>query len=69
MGRHAVRTVQCTNYVPTNGILRDVLCKFVIVYLDDVYVYSRTRDEHLGHLRLVFQRFKEEGLKLHIEVL
>jgi hypothetical protein len=46
-----------------NDILRDFLHKFVTVYHDDVCIYSRT----LEHLRLDRQRFKEEGLKLHLE--
>jgi hypothetical protein len=50
-----------------NDILRDFLHKFVIVYLDDVCIYSRTLEEHLEHLRLVLQRFKEEGLKLRLK--
>jgi hypothetical protein len=49
-----------------NDILRDFLHKFVTVYLDDVYIYNRTLDEHWEHLRLVLQRFKEEGLKLRL---
>jgi small nuclear ribonucleoprotein (snRNP)-like protein len=47
-----------------NDILRDSLHKLVIVYFDDVCIYSRTLEEHLEHMNLVLQRFKEEGLKL-----
>jgi hypothetical protein len=50
-----------------NDILRDFLHKFVIVYLDDVCIYSPTMEEHPEHLRLVLQRFKEEGLKLRLK--
>jgi hypothetical protein len=46
-----------------NDTLRDILHKFVIVYLDDVCVYSHSLDEHLEHLRLVLQRLNEEGFK------
>jgi hypothetical protein len=46
-----------------NDILRDILHKFVIVYLDDVCICNRTLEEHMEHLRLVSQQFKEEGLK------
>jgi hypothetical protein len=50
-----------------NDIVRDFLHKFVTVYLDDVYVYSRTLEEHMELMRLVPQRFKEEGLKLRLK--
>jgi hypothetical protein len=50
-----------------NDILRDFLHKFVIVYLDDVCIYSRTLEEHMEQLRLVPQRFKEEGLKSRLK--
>jgi hypothetical protein len=50
-----------------NDILCDFLHKFVTVYLDDVCIYNRTLEEHLGHLRLVLQRFKEDGLQLRLK--
>jgi hypothetical protein len=50
-----------------NDILRDFLHKFVIIYLDDVCIYSRTHEEHMQHMRLVLQRFKEEDLKLRLK--
>jgi hypothetical protein len=50
-----------------NDILRDFLYKFDTIYLDDVSVFSRTMEEHLKHLRLVLQRFKEVGLKLRLK--
>jgi len=34
-------------------ILRPYLEKFVVVYFDDILIYSRTKDEHLNHLRSV----------------
>jgi hypothetical protein len=49
-----------------NNILRDFLHQFVNIYLDDVFIYNRTVEEHLEHMRLVLQRFKEEGLKLRL---
>jgi hypothetical protein len=50
-----------------NVMLRDFLHKFVTVYLNDVCIYSRTLEEHIKHLRLVLQRFKEEGLNLRLK--
>ena len=45
-------------------VLRGLNWRIALIYLDDVLVYSRTFDEHLPHLRLVFDRFREAGLKL-----
>ena len=35
---------------------------FVLVYIDDILVFSRTQEEHYKHLRIVFQLFIENGL-------
>ena len=45
-------------------VLRGLNWRIALIYLDDVLVYSRTFEEHLQHLRLVFDRFREAGLKL-----
>jgi hypothetical protein len=36
-----------------NGVFRDYLDKFFIVFLDDILVYSKTKEEHEKHLRMV----------------
>jgi hypothetical protein len=41
-----------------NDILRDFLHEFAMVYPDDVFVYIRTLEEHLEHVRRVLQRCK-----------
>jgi len=45
-------------------VLRGLNWQIALIYLDDVLVFSRTFEEHLQHLRLVFDRFREAGLKL-----
>ena len=43
------------------GDLRDQVC---IPYLDDVIVFSKPFEEHMGHVRQVLQRLKSHGVKL-----
>ena len=37
---------------------------FVFAYLDDVLVASRSEEEHLRHLRIIFKRFEKYGLRI-----
>jgi hypothetical protein len=45
-----------------NDVLYDYLDRFVVVYLDDIVIYTKSLDEHLVHLKLVFQRFRKNKL-------
>lgn len=45
-----------------NNVLRDVLGKFVLVYLDDIVVFSIMEEEHLKHLDMVTQLLREHKL-------
>jgi len=38
-----------------NEMLKDFIGKFVIVYLDDILVYNRTKEEHLRYLKMVLK--------------
>ena len=50
-------------------LINDVLkvCNFVMGYLDDIIIYSRSEKEHLEHLEEIFTRLKTAGLKLKLE--
>ena len=48
-------------------VFRDFIGKFVHVYLDDIFVFSNTIEEHQEHLRLVFERLREVQLYLKAE--
>ena len=43
-----------------NTILRDGLDRFVLVFLDDILIYSRTKEESEKHIRAVLDRLRSE---------
>jgi hypothetical protein len=45
-----------------NGVFWEYLDKFVIVFLDDMLVYSKSKEEHEHHLRMVLQMLREHQL-------
>ena len=45
-----------------NEVFRPYLDSFVIVFIDDTLIYSRTKEEHEHHLRIVFGILKEKKL-------
>ncbi|GBG62125.1 hypothetical protein CBR_g29325 [Chara braunii] len=53
--------VPATFQTAMNDILRDILEEYVLVYLDDILVYSRTLEDHLRHLRDALQRLRKHG--------
>ena len=45
-----------------NRVFKDYLDKFVIVFIDDILVYSQSKNEHEEHLRLTLQKLKQKQL-------
>lgn len=45
-----------------NDILRPWLDKFVLAFIDDILIFSKTREEHLQHLRLVLEQLRKHKL-------
>ncbi|GJX47159.1 putative reverse transcriptase domain-containing protein [Tanacetum coccineum] len=45
-----------------NRVCRPYLDKFVIVFICDILIYSKTQEEHVEHLRLVLKLLKKEKL-------
>jgi hypothetical protein len=45
-----------------NSVFMDYLDKFVVVFIDDILIYSQSEEEHANHLRMVLQRLREHQL-------
>jgi hypothetical protein len=45
-----------------NSVFMLELDKFVVVFIEDILVYSKNEEEHVGHLHVVLQRLREHHL-------
>ena len=50
-----------------NEVLKRFLGKFVIVYLDDIMIFNRTKEEHIEHIKQVLKRLQEEKLLINLK--
>jgi len=50
-----------------NNVLQRYLNQFIIVYLNDILVYSKTKKEYVQHVRKVLQTLKEADLRIKSE--
>lgn len=42
-----------------NGVFRTLLDHFMLIFLDEIFIYSRMREEYEGHLRQVLECLRE----------
>jgi len=45
-----------------NRVFHPFLDKFVVVFIDDILVYSRTKEDHLEHLRTILKTLADHRL-------
>jgi hypothetical protein len=50
-----------------NEVLLAVIGKFIVVYFDDILIYSKSMDEHLDHLCAVFNALRDAHLCGNLE--
>lgn len=45
-----------------NQVFKPYLDRFILVFIDDILVYSKSREEHEQHLRIVLQAIRDHQL-------
>src|SRR3954453_2227418 len=50
-----------------NYILQDYIGKFIAVYLDDIIIYSKTFEQHIDHVKLIFKALRKAILKIKLK--
>jgi DNA replication protein DnaC len=45
-----------------NSVFMPELEKFVVVFIDDILIYSKNKEEHVEHLRIILTRLREHKL-------
>jgi hypothetical protein len=45
-----------------NKVFMEYLDKFIVVFIDDIVVYSKNEEEHTEHLHMVLQKLREHQL-------
>jgi hypothetical protein len=45
-----------------NKVFMEYLDKFIVMFIDDILIYSRNEEEHVEHLRLMLGRLREQQL-------
>ena len=50
-----------------NEILKPFLGKFVVVYLDDILIFCKNKEEHLEDIMEVLQELKDQNLLINLK--
>jgi Reverse transcriptase (RNA-dependent DNA polymerase) len=48
-----------------NNILRKYLDDFMIVYLDDILIYSKTKEKHIKHVIAVLKALEKADIRIN----
>jgi hypothetical protein len=45
-----------------NSVFIPELDKFIVVFIDDILIYSKTKEDHDNHIRVILQRLRDHRL-------
>jgi hypothetical protein len=45
-----------------NKVFMEYLDKFIVVFIDDILIYSKNEEEHIEHLHMILQKLREHQL-------
>ena len=73
MNEFLVMSIELTNAPAAfmdliNRVFRPYVDQFVVVFIDDILVYSKGIEEHMYHLRTILQTLREYQLMLNFQV-
>ena len=51
-----------------NEMLKEFIGKFVVVYLDDILIFSKTKEEHFRHVRYVLEKLQQNKLLINLKI-
>jgi hypothetical protein len=49
-----------------NSVFMPELDKFVVVFIDDILIYSKTNEDHANHIRVILQRLRDHRLYANV---
>jgi hypothetical protein len=45
-----------------NSVFMPELDKFIVVFIDDILIYSKIKEDHANHIRVILQRLRDHRL-------
>lgn len=50
-----------------DNVLRDYIYKICFVYMDDIVIFSKSLQEHVHHIKLIFDKLRQFNLKIQLD--
>ena len=61
-------TIACATFQRMmDKVLKEFIDVICFVYLDDVIIFSENKEEHIGHIKIIVERFRAANLKIKLK--